>query len=470
MNKKGYNKARKSRYNIIVEKGDTAKAKIEKMEADKPKDFTIRTFDDMKKSVVASNTKAIKQIDAKLANERKRDSQRWMPETSEKEKKLSESRKTLYDSIIGWKEAEAVHDIDRSRTLYGTLADWLAENKPEKMLIPIHCELWHFCRKQRTRESIDCMTYSDNGFKKITQYYEDYMQSILAVLVEMAIDNPEDNFGDALAIATKKGMYNCFSDHHYFTKEESENGKKKTVAHTWKSTDKPLNDETSTCLSDLIKDPFANTEAKAIARYNKSIGYKPYDYIIEKCKDDLEIAICEGIANGYTYKQIATFSGTNEQTCKNKVHRMKKRFQIERQAERTERAKAEAEKPETVRKPEAIKACYHPWYKPELHNVPNTVDSFKKAVGNGSLAIVTTYNVMATEAGTATATATETITEKAVNGGTAEHIDYMLEKRIVKADIKQAEIAMHERSNMAYYNKLYNGIGNYGKKPEAHNK
>ena len=485
MGKKEYNKARKNRYNLVVFKGEDARHKIDLLEENKPDGFcAIRNREDMKKSAIKSAQLGIAYMDAVLAHNRE-----YMTEDTKEALETIESRNIVYNGITGWEITEDAEKADNKK-YYVTLADWLAEKDGSLIYVPIHCYLWKFCRTQKTREAVDCMEYTDKGKKKPSDHYEDYVQTIACILVEMALDNPNDSFSDALYIATKKGLNDCFKTFHHVEKEKQEDGTRKNAVNDPLRLDAPIkeDDPKSATLKESLPVAYSKPlDAEMIEK--ETIEF--YKGLVKESEKETIFSL----ADGYTVKEISDYTGDTPEAIYKRRNRCRDRIRKElRKASRIEKEissmLSETEnKPETARMPETWKfadpdklridsSLSREYYKPEApHAGSNTIKEFENMVKRPTVKLVVTeagkrskreyingYGRKACKVKQIMEAGHKSEYIPTVSKGGNDWIpDARLARRIAQSELDAIEIARKEAKYPGYYAKLYAGIGN-GKK------
>lgn len=476
MNKKGYNEARKNHYNVKVVKEASLTEYMRKVEAEaKAEEKRIATkaelFGVRKAELEYSlsyNEKYIRKHSGSVADG-------WS-ETCSSYFEAMEAEKEALQALEA--QAEDLKKLESVTARFETCAEWLACNV-EDIEKPIECELWHFCRNQRTREAIDCMTFSKSGARQDTQRYPDYKQECLMYLYEYAINHPEDNFQKALYLSVKDGLYSEWSKWHKLKKVKASDGTKKTVERVIDSLDKPLDSEDSE--SATLKDSLPNTLAKPLDfnLVQAEAEARILSYTRGKEAEDLK-----SVADGYTLKEVSFYNGEKYDTTKKRFERMKKRvaedlhkeaeeniiaLEVASKLKKTIWSKAiTPEEPEAYHKTEC-KPC-----KPCEYNIASA-EAFKRMInkplvynrvvsGSGSKAIMKVNNDSKLSSGyhiVKTASASlETVKAQAPEAKAkySEYDNDGLKARIHKAEVKKAEYELWELKNASYCKKLYANI------------
>lgn len=494
MNRKGYNKAKKSHYNINVIKGKKAKELIDCLAEKQPAAAgNITDFHTMKKSVINSSYNAIKYKNALL--DYKREKNGYMEDVTGKEAAIYAARDVNVDAVRIWSDMEE-NELQKAINRFETCAQWLASNGKETME-PAERMLVKLCKTQRTREAVECMEVTGNGRYKKTAHFEDYLQECLLALTEYALNNPNDKFSDALFVSVKKAMYAYWSSRHYRQQETDETGKTVTVVKDKNGVpvlDKDIEDEKGN--SATLKEALPDTYAKPLD-YNVICEDK-FSELMENVKPhETETALL--IASGHTQKEAAELQGISAPAVNKQLKAIKKRIvkkkQLAKKIEKEIQSMLQETK-EYPRIPEHWTRCsYHKTMqhsfenvrknrikqhkfsdrKQVVYNVPNTVKQFENACNR---AIVSQY-VVDTNKRT-----------KRLYGNNGQHPDVAYKCKLVpdvvqtvkhpepltlagtndyKPDVKTRkrlqEIAINETGRAAAYNrnkrycdKLYKGI------------
>ena len=477
MNKKNYNRARKNKYNVKVVKNASLSEYMRKVEAEaKAEEKRIATkaelFGIRKAELeysLAYNETYVRKHSGSLADG-------WSEECTSHFEAMEAEAEALQALQA---QAEDLAELEKVTARFNTCAEWLA-CAPEDIEKPIECELWHFCRKQRTRESIDCMTFSKSGTRQDTQRYQDYKQECLACLFEYAIGHPQGNFQEALYLSVKKGLYSEWGKWHKLTKVKMSDGTKKTIERSIDSLDKPLDSEDGE--SATLKDSLPNTLAKPL---DFNLVQAEAEALILSFTRGKEAEDLLSVAEGYTLKEISFFNGEKYDTTKKRFERMKKRVAEDLHKEAEENAIAlevanklkktiwskaiTPEEPEAYHKTEC-KPC-----KPCEYNISGA-EAFKRMMskplsynrvisGSGSKAIMKVNNDSKLASGyhiiKTTSASLEKVKVKAPEAKAkySEYDDDGLKLRIHKAEVKKAEYETWELENASYCKKLYQGVG-----------
>lgn len=476
---KNYNRARKNNYNVKVVKEASLSEYMRKIEAEaKAEEKRVATKAElfgMRKAELeyslSYNEKYIRKYSGNIADG-------WN-ETCTSHFDAMETEKEALQALEA--QAEDLKKLESVTARFETCAEWLACDT-EDIEKPIECEIWHFCRKQRTREAIDCMTFSKSGARQDTQRYPDYKQECLMHLYEYAINHPEDNFQKALYLSVKNGLYSEWSKWHKLTKVKASDGTKKTVERVITSLDTPLDSENSD--SATLKDSLPNTLAK------------PLDFNLVQAEAEARILSftrgkeaedLKSVADGYTLKEVSFYNGEKYDTTKKRFERMKKRVaeDLHKEAEENSIALEVAEKLKatiwskaiTPEEPEAYHKTECKPCKPCEYNV-SSAEAFKRMInkplvynrvvsGSGSKAIMKVNNDSKLTSGyhivkTASASV-ETVKAQAPKAKAkySEYDNATLKANIRKAEVKKAECETWEARNSAWCAKVYKGIGNY---------
>ena len=507
MNKKAYNKARKNHYNVKVVKGNTdayfkAEAKkaeaIEKAQAEAKENGTLKPSGIVvianEKPEVIKDKKALMEAEkARLEHElqyeyktlnAKRDKPYYMCGVSEDVSRRYDSIAVKAEAIQKINEdAEASEKAKEAKAMYNTCGAWLAETDTDKQYKPIDCLLWAFARKQKTREASAILDYTESGFRKDTNAYNDYRQECYVTLFEYAINNPTSDFGKALFLCMKKGIQAEFSKTHKYTRDSEGN----TIVRFIDSLDKALDSEDSNGAT--LKDALPDTLSRPLD-YDLIQAEKCEDVILTYTRNDIEENIIKEKAEGYTLKEIAFYSGETYDATAKRYERLKER--AEAKAERI-KEKKKAEYLERVAKAEAKHKANEPKtevfhkteVKPEVkpYDVPNTRKAFERMITRPAYHMVlaegkkkseVTYktatrvksakgtNTKRIKSGTKTEKAKEVIVTyvehkkpEAKPKYTSYSEDDKLVKRIAEADARKAEFKTWEKENEKWCAKVY---------------
>ena len=499
--KKNYNRARKNHYNLITVKGNTeaylnasekrAEAKAEaqteakKAGSLKPKDIVIISSE--KPEVITNKSDLMKAEKARLESELNYERKHLNANRNKPYYMSSVSIETAkrYDSIAIKTEAiqrineetEAEAEAKKAVTMYETCGQWLSEPEAEKQYKPIDSTLWAFARKQKTMQAKHILTYTENGFRKNSLEYEDYKQTCYLTLFEYAIENPSAEFGKALFICMKNGIYAEWRKMHNPTKDEDG----KTIERIIDSLEKPF--DSSEPESGSLKDALPDTFAKPLD-YDL-IQNEECERIYDLCKGS-EAVYLSDLADGYNVKEIAYFNGTNYDTIQKQIYRAKKRIakDLRKESELNEVANEVARQMKNV----VLRKAYEPSEPDFYHNmscvvpfmedvkpydIPNTCEAFERMINKPLMyAKVMDSNKRSkrtyvkakdgSEAKRIKPEAEVSYIAKAKPEAMPKYSEYDndgLKARIHKADIKKAECEAWEAVNTSYCKKLYAGIG-----------
>ena len=390
-------------------------------------------------------------------------------------------------------EDDDLKQLEKITARFETCADWLA-CKPEDIEKPIECELWHFCRKQNTKESIDCMVFSKSGRRQNTERYRDYKQECLMFLFERAINNPSENFQTALYESVKDGMYSEWSKYHRQVQVKKPDGTITTKVREIDSIDKPLDMEESE--SATIKDALPDTLAKPLD-FDLIQAEKCEKVIVTFTRNDDEERTLIDLVEGYNLKESAFYAGREYKAVTKQYERLKARAN-----ERVERWKTEADVEAEARKAkaeakriadskaemEARKSYHKTEVKPEVkpYEMPDNVKAFERminrpmyymSISDGSRKKATYVtaervkrngkNTKRIKHGSTELRRPEAIVsyvEHEKPEAKAKFSSYFAEDdkiniRIAEADARKAEALKWETKNASYCKKAYAGIG-----------
>ena len=473
MNKKGYLKAKKNHYNVKIIKGEHAEALTRKAEAEaKAKPEVIRNKADLMQDEKSRLLYSIEYKRTQTSALRKALT-RGFTEAEAKRFKSIEVEVEAVQRIDA--EAEAEAEAKTAIARYETCADFIAEAEAEKMYKPIDAMLWAFCRKQKTREALAIMEYTENGLRKNLLAYEDYKQTCFMILFEYCLEKPENSFAEALYLCMKKGIYEEWAKTHKRMKnaDGTESVRIDLSLEAPFDASEPESGSLKTALPDTLSKPldFDIIQAEACER------------IYDKCKGSEAVYIAD-LADGYNCKEIAYFNGKSHDAIRQTVSRAKKRIakDLHKEAE-ARKAEAEARKAEAEASRKACEPCEPEFYHDMSHVVP-FIESVKpceyplpnaEAVNNTfnratySVCIMDGKRTKRTYVKPDGSTENKVKPEAVLNyvkhekpEAVRKYSTYDNEKLIAdirKADIKRAKREAWEAENASYCAKLYAGIG-----------